>query len=283
MTCRLRSLTLGGTAAAVLLTGCAVGPVYHAPREAAVAPSAAVAAVSSAFTATPPPQLWWRSLNDPELTSLIDRALTGNVDVRQAVARLRQSRALFQDAALDRYPRVTASGAYSRSDAQEPGFGDNRVNLESAQLGFDAAWELDIFGRVRHSIASARATSEATAFDLADVRVSVIAEVARNYFILRGAQARRDVALRNVETQRQTLALTRQRVAIGAGDPVDVESARARLAATEATVPDFTAGEAQAAYRLAVLLGVRPGALDAELAASVGGARRRQRFPSAAA
>jgi multidrug efflux system outer membrane protein len=172
---------------------------------------------------------------------------------------------LFQDKALDRFPRVTSDAGYTRSDEQEPGFGDSRVNIKEADLGFDAAWEIDLFGRVRHGIDAAKAEADANRADLANVRVTVSAEVARNYLELRGAQARRAVAEENASTQRETLRLTQVRMQIGPGDPVDVESAKARLSATEATLPALRTSEEVAAHRLAVLVGQRPGALDAEL------------------
>jgi multidrug efflux system outer membrane protein len=246
--------------------GCAVGPHYRSPVEPPVATTAASAAVADSLTTTPPPTAWWRISHDPILDGLITRALGANLDVRQALARVRQSRALFNDARLDLFPRVTSDAAYSRSDEQTPGFTANRTTIEAADLDFDATWEIDLFGRVRHSVEAARAGEGASQEDLAAARVTVAAEVARNYFIMRGAQTRRVVALANAETQAETLRLTRVRVDVGQGDPVDVQSARARLEATRSTIPAFTTTEAQAQYRLAVLIGERPGALDGQLA-----------------
>ena len=256
--------TLLMAASAATLAACAVGPTYHAPNEPPVALSATHPNVVPASAEAG----WWKAFGDPELDSLIGRALAANLDVRIAVDRVREARALFRDSELDLLPRVTTEATYTRSKAQQPGVSTDRVNLKQADVGFDAAWEIDLFGRVRHEVAAARADAEAAQADLRDVQVTVAAEVARNYLELRGAQARRLVAEENARTQRDTLRLTDVRYEIGTGDPVDVESARARLNATEAAVPVLRAAEARAAHRLAVLVGARPGALDGELAAA---------------
>jgi multidrug efflux system outer membrane protein len=254
--------TLLMAASAATLAACAVGPSYRTPAPAPVA----LVQADPHVTATAALPDWWTSFGDPELDSLIGRAQAANLDVRVAVDRVREARALFTDARLDQLPRVTSDATYTRSKAQQPGITTDRVDLKQADVGFDAAWEIDLFGRVRHQVAAARADAEAAQADLRDVQVTVAAEVARNYLELRGAQARRAVAEENLKTQRDTLRLTDVRYQIGSGDPVDVESARARLNATEAAIPVLRTQEAQAAHRLAVLVGVRPGELDAELA-----------------
>ena len=251
----------------VTLSGCMVGPTYRASVEAPVALTSAAPNISLAGSTD---KAWWRIFGDPKLEGLITQALASNTDVRMAVARVGEARALFRDAQLDLAPRVGTQAAYSRSDEQVPGFSVGRTPIEQADLGFDATWEIDFFGRVRHQIQSAKAEAAAAQEDLGDVRITVAAEVARNYLLLRGAQAREAVAEENVQTERDTFRLTEVRQTIGSGDPVDLESAKARLSATEAQIPVLKAAQAQASYRLAVLVGLRPGALDAELAASNG-------------
>lgn len=251
-------------ASTLTLAACAVGPTYRAPTE---APVAIVDAPSSILSTEPSEPTWWRQFGDPELDALIEKALVANLDVKRAVARLDQARALFADSRLDRLPRVAADAGYERGREQQPGFTTSQVKIERADLGFDASWEVDLFGRVRHQVESAKGDRDAAREDLGDVQVSVVAEVARNYLELRGAQARRVVAEANAQTQRDTLRLTKVRNTIGYEDPVDVESAQARLSATEALIPPLVAQERRAAQRLAVLTGQRPGALDAELAA----------------
>ncbi|MDB5474880.1 MAG: efflux system, outer rane lipoprotein NodT family [Phenylobacterium sp.] len=264
----LRILAL--SASALVLAACAVGPHYHAPTPAPVALTTLDPRLTAAVQ--PPPAGWWRAFGDPELDSLVDRALASNLDVRIAVDRVKEARALFRDAELDYLPRVTTEAAYTRSKEQAPGFSAKRVDIKQADIGFDAAWEIDLFGRVRHQVESARADAQAARADLSFAQVTVAAEVARNYLELRGAQTRRAVAEENARTQRDTLRLTEVRYQIGPGDPVDVESARARLNATEAVIPALRTAEAQAAHRLAVLVGQRPGILDTELATPSAGA-----------
>ena len=248
---------------ALTAAACAVGPKYEPPMS---LPVAVINAAPEAVTAAEPEAAWWRTFEDPVLDGLIDRALAGNLDLRVALDRVREARAVFKDASLDRFPRVTTDASYSRSKEQVPGFGSGRPEIESADIGFDAAWEIDLFGRVRHGIEAAKADAGAAEADAGDARVTVAAEVARNYFELRGAQARRVVAEQNAESQRETLRLTQVRFEVGQGDPADRESAQARLSATEAEIPALKTAEARANYRLAVLLGVFPGVLDAELA-----------------
>ena len=257
---------LVAAASTLVVAACAVGPTYHAPSEAPVAVADAEPALA---TAEPGEPAWWRGFGDPELDALIDKALAGNLDVARAVARVAQARALFTDARLDRFPRVTSEATYQASREQLPGFSSGPVTIEQADIGFDAAWEIDLFGRVRHGIESAKADADAAGEDAASVRVTVVAEVARNYLELRGAQARRAVAEANLVSARETLRLTRVRREVGFQDPVDLESAQARVAATQALVPPLLAQEKRAARRLAVLAGQRPGVLDAELEASL--------------
>lgn len=178
-----------------------------------------------------------------------------------------EARALFKDARLDQLPRVTADGSYTKSDQQQPGSNGQRVESETYQAGFDAGWEIDLFGRVRRGVESARAEAGAAQADLRDAQVTIAAEVARNYLELRGAQARLAVANRNLDTQRETLRLTQVRYNAGAGSPIDVASAQARLNATEAAIPALITAEKRANYRLCVLVGKRPGELDATLTA----------------
>jgi multidrug efflux system outer membrane protein len=256
----LRILLVAG--ASMLAVACAVGPRYEAPN---TPPVAVINAAPETASAAEPEAAWWRAFEDPVLDDLVGKALAGNLDIRIALDRVREARALFSDAERDRLPRVTVGADYSRGRQQVPQLGGGRADLESADLGFDAGWELDLFGRVRHGIEAAGAEAGAADADANFARVTVAAEVARNYFELRGAQARRAVAEANAGTQRETLRLTQARFEVGAGDRVDVESATARLRATEAAIPDMVTAEAHAKYRLAVLLGQRPGAVDAQL------------------
>lgn len=247
-----------------MAAACAVGPNYKTP---ATPPAVFQNAAADTFTAANPEADWWKGFGDPVLDGLITQALDENLDIRIAVARVDEARALFRDARLDQLPRVTANGIYQTSDQQQPGSGGQRVESDTYQAGFDAGWEIDLFGRVRRGVEAARAESGAAQADLRDAQVTIAAEVARNYLELRGAQARLAVAERNLGTQRETVRLTRVRFDAGAGNPIDVASAQARLNATEAVIPALITAEKRANHRLAVLTGQRPGALDALLVA----------------
>jgi outer membrane protein, multidrug efflux system len=253
------ALAIAGTC---LLAACAVGPNYHAPP---VAPAIVQNAQSSAFVTQSPEALWWQEFGDAELDGLVQRALAANLDLRSAFDRVQAARAVFVERKLDYAPHVQVDGAYTHFDEQQPGFGPNRINAQSDSLGFDAAWEIDLFGHVRRSVEAARADLGAERANYQDAQVTVAAEVARNYFELRGAQKRLSVARENLSTEHQTLDLTQLLDETGRGSELDVQRSRARLKATEATIPPLEAAEKQAAYRLAVLLGERPGALDQEL------------------
>src|SRR5271169_2645664 len=248
--------------ATLLLASCAVGPNYRAPQ---VAPAVVQNAQSSSFVTQSPEALWWQEFGDPELDGLVQRALAANLDLRSAYDRVRAARAVFVERKLDYAPHVQLDAAYTHFDEQQPGFGPTRINAQSDSLGFDAAWEIDLFGHVRRSVEAARADLGAERANYQDTQVTVAAEVARNYFELRGAQKRLEVARENLSTEHQTLELTQLLDETGRGSELDVQRSRARLKATEATIPPLEAAEKQAGYRLAVLMGERPGALDQEL------------------
>jgi len=246
-----------------LASGCAVGPHYKSPQPAAVKYHAADPNLE---TQEPFDARWWKQFEDPVLDSLVDRALQSNNSIRIARARLAESRAIFDERKLDRYPTVPVEASYQYSKEQIPGFGDQRRTINTFTTGFDAFWEADLFGRVSHGIAAARAENQAFEADLHDAQVSVVSELARNYFELRGAQWRLAVAERSLKNQRETLRLTQLRRDAGVGEEQDVASAAARVAVIESTIPSFEYDVSRAEYRLAVLAGTRPGELNADLA-----------------
>jgi multidrug efflux system outer membrane protein len=260
-----RNTSLAIFLATLVLASCAVGPNYKAPP---VAPAVVQNAQSASFAAQSPEARWWQEFGDAELDELVRRALAANLDLRSAYDRVRAARAVFVERKFDYAPHVQLDANYSHFDEQQPGFGSGRINAQSDSLGFDAAWELDLFGHVRRSVEAARADWGAEQANYQDAQVTVAAEVARNYFELRGAQKRLSVARENLSTEHQTLELTQLLDETGRGSELDVQRSRARLKATEATIPPLEAAEKQAGYRLAVLLGERPGALDAELKAA---------------
>jgi multidrug efflux system outer membrane protein len=241
------------------LAGCTLRP-YHEPQ---IAPMAA--SLPPQATGEPYDARWWRLFEDPVLDTLESDALEANTDVRIAVARLDQARAVFSDVNLDRFPTATLDAAVDKRKEAIPGFTNQRTSISTYQAGFDAFWELDLFGRVASSVRAADATAGSFEASVDDARVSVAAEVARNYFELRGLQQRLAVAGRSLANQRDTLRLTQVRREGGIGEELDVASAAARVAAIEATLPPIRTAIAARQYRLAVLLGRRPGALDVDL------------------
>ena len=248
---------------AIAATGCAVRAPYAAPPVAPVAIKNADAALVSEQAFDP---RWWGQFEDPVLDDLVARALQANHDVRIAVARIDQARAILDDVRLDRFPTVTAGASVDKRSEVIPGFSDQPRTITQYRIGFDAFWELDVFGRIRNQIRSAEATTESFQALSDDVRVSVASEVARNYFELRGLQQRLAVAGRSLENQRETLRLTRVRRDAGIGEEQDVASAGARVAAIEASIPPIRSALAQREHRLAVLVAARPGELGADLA-----------------
>jgi multidrug efflux system outer membrane protein len=247
---------------ALLLAACAVGPNYSAPE---TAPAVLKNAQSPAFIAQTPEGAWWSEFEDAELDNLVRRALVANLDLRSSYDRVKAARAVFVERNFDYAPHVQSHAAYSHADEQVPGFGPGRINARSDSLGFDATWEIDLFGHVRRSVEAARADLGAERANYRDAQVTVAAEIARNYFELRGAQRRLAVARENLDSERHTLELTQLLDEAGRGSELDVQRSRARLKSTEATIPPLEATEKQAAYRLAVLIGKQPGALDQEL------------------
>ncbi|MGC1550094.1 MAG: efflux transporter outer membrane subunit [Rhodanobacter sp.] len=265
MTSLLRKTRLVSTAlfVALALAGCAsVGPNYKAPATPAPQLQGIDAARENAaqFQAQ-----WWKQFGDPTLDALIQRAAANNLDLRIAVAHLNESRALLSNAKSAQWPTIDAGVNYSRADEQQPGFTTQRSIVTSYQAGFDASWELDLFGGVRRSVEAAHADLGANEAAMQNAQVSLFAEVARNYFALRGTQQRQDIARRDIENQRASLKLIQARAEIGTGSEQDVASANARLAAVEAQLPLLDMQAHASEYRLAVLLGERPGELDIDV------------------
>lgn len=260
---RARTARTAVTALSVLLLGaCAVGPDYRKPP---------VVDTGSGWTQpTDDAQTrvdmstWWASLGDPTLDRLVGTALSDNLDLRQAQARISEARALRDRAAGGYAPTVNANGSVTRRQQSENGplpIG-SIPGLERDQtiydVGFDAGWEIDLFGGTRRAVESARASMQATQDDAIGVRISVAAEVARSYLNLRGAQ--RELAAReaSVATLQETLDLVHKRLEVGDAAQADVDAARARLAAASAGLPGIHARLRAAALGLGVLLGAPP-------------------------
>src|SRR5882757_9106843 len=254
------------TVAAAVLCSCAVGPNYQRPVT-PVEPQF-VNAGQPGFNGTDVVAGFWTVFNDPKLNQLVDDALKENKDLKRARANLTASRAARRLAGFDLFPTVTAAGGYTKtreSRNQLPAIISPDRTLDDADVGFDAFWELDFFGRVRRGVQAARAEEQASAASLRDVQVTVTAEVARNYFVLRGLQEQLAVALGNADNQNQTWKLTRVRLEAGRGTELDSARAEAQLKSTLATVPLLESSIATTIYRLSVLTGRVPDGLTSEL------------------
>jgi multidrug efflux system outer membrane protein len=248
---------------ATVVAACGMRRPYSAPK---VEP-ATLHKVDPALVSTQPfDARWWTQFEDPILDAVVSRALEANHDVRIAIARVEQARAFSDEVNRDRYPTVIAGGAVDRRDQIIPGFTDERRAVTTYRAGFDAFWEIDLFGRVRSQVFAAEANAQSFEATLDDARVRVVGEVARNYFELRGLQQQLAVAEQSLTNQRESLRLTTVRRDAGIGEEQDVASAAARVAATEATLPVLRVALAEREHRLAVLLARRPGALEVDLA-----------------
>ncbi len=250
---------------ALFLAGCAVGPDYKQPPL-----SAPPAFLNGPIAGTNGPALldWWRGFNDPLLDRYVAQASTNNYDLRRAQARLREARALWREARFDFAPTVRSAAGYDKTQLSRDAAGTKTRNSELFRAGFDATWELDIWGNVRRNVESARATVEAVAATRDDLLVAIQAEVAGNYFELRGTQAQLEVARRNAANQSQTLDLAVTLLNGGQGTQLDVARARSLLNETLASIPSLEAALQRAMYRIAVLCGLQPAALTPELLAA---------------
>jgi multidrug efflux system outer membrane protein len=253
-------------AAAASLSACAVGPDYQRPQT----PVPGAFSQQADAAAAEPVAEFWRGFDDAQLTRLVEGALAGNRDLRASLARLDQARAIARLSRKDLLPTITAGGGYTESRAsadQAPGTPRAQRDGELYDAGFDAFWELDLFGRVRRGAQASRAEAQGVAADLRALQVTVAAETARAYFELRGLQEQLRVARGNADNQAETLALTEARLDAGAGTEFDVARARGQLEFTRSRVPALEAAVLAAAHRLAVLNGREPAALLAELEA----------------
>jgi len=267
---------------AAVTAGCMVGPDYQRP--AIDVPEGWSEAPKESVPAQSEPSRWWAAFNDPELDSLIDRAIAANLGIAAAEARIRESRANRKIAAAPFWPSLTASGSYTRGVQSQNAFGSFGGSPTGSQPGaasgvgseptnqylanFDATWELDVFGGTRRSVEASQATLEASYFDRGDVLLTLLGDVARNYIEVRGFQRQLDVARTNLALQQDTLDLTRSRYQGGLASDLDVARAEAQVETTASQVPTLETSYKNTVHSLGVLLGEAPGALTDELAST---------------
>lgn len=271
------------------LDACKVGPNFKPPQPAVPEEYAGVKSADGGARpdpsmAAPPSSFWWQQFHDTELDRLEERAVAGNLDLQAAFLRIVEAREQVQSARAEGLPSLKASASYSREELglagiiksqhiNEGAAGSSSTaglisSLESPvnlyQLGFDATWELDLFGRVRRSVEVADAHSTAALESRNDLLVSLQAEVAQDYFQLRAAQMLRAIVAAQIGAQREVFDLTQNRQQHGLGGEADVESARAQLATLQSELPPYEQSIATARHALAVLTGQPPEAMDAE-------------------
>lgn len=243
--------------------GCqAVGPDYVAPEfegpEAFKAPQAGGLAVEAADL-----NEWWQRFEDPLLNSLITETLTGNLDLKAALVRIEEARALRGIVAADQVPTIDVSGSRVRTQQSREtvlgNFGPRRFGTYS--VGLEADWELDIWGRIRRSVEAADAEISASGEEARLVLVSLMAETASTYIEWRRVLEQLNIAGTNVELQSQTVQLTENQFKANLVSQLDVAQARSLLQSTRATIPSLRVAEWKARNRLAVLTGVAPGTL----------------------
>lgn len=253
--------------AALSLTACVtVGPDYSPP--ATETPAAWNCMDKTSRPATPDEDVgdisqWWHNLNDPLLTQLVEEALRGSPDLRSAQAKVREARARRGVASSRLFPEITAAGNYRHSrSSEDTGSGDTR---ELFSAGFDASWELDVFGGIRRGVEAAGADLAAAEANLRDTLVSLAAETARNYIDTRTQRLLLSIARDNLASQSETLRITEWRAQAGLVSSQDVEQARTSLEQTRALIPRLEINLAEAEHSLEILLGRTPGSLHSRL------------------
>jgi NodT family efflux transporter outer membrane factor (OMF) lipoprotein len=266
--------------ALTLATGCAVGPDYHPPQAPAPA-NWSEAQRGGATNRTVQIVEWWKTFNDPELNSLIDRAVATNHDLRIADGLLREARALRTGAFFDLGPTINGGAGYTdvRQSKNSVPFvlgGPMGSEISSNYIfaydlydaHFDASWEIDVFGSKRRELQEANALLASVVEDRHDVLVSVLAEVARNYIEVRNSQQRIAIACKNIAAQQDAADIARARFKVGLASQLEVKQAEAVLATTQSQIPDLETSLKHSVHRLGVLIGQEPGALTDELSST---------------
>jgi len=287
------------------LMSCTVGPNYRPPDPPAVPgwKDRAAQGILANQKSDPDPR-WWRSFNDPILTELIEKGIKNNLDVQQAVVRVLEARQSIATARAAGLPTLSGNASYQREqlgakgileskgayqdlntlanrlkpyDATVPALSTDIVNggtqalnqlaapVNLFQYGLDASWELDLFGRVRRSVESARAQAQAQSEALNDALVVLESEIVQSYVQLRGGQALKASQEENVKAAEENLALTQRQQQNGLTTELDVDQARTQLDDTRRQLPAYDGQVQQAMNALSVLVGAAPGAVDEQL------------------
>lgn len=275
---------------ASVIAACRVGPNFTQPHSpvpdqyAGIKSAAGDVSAPTSSTDSPPASFWWQQFHDPALDRLEERAAAGNLDLKAAFLRIVEAREQVQMAKAQGLPSLSASASYSREQLGLAGIIKSQHINEGAagssttaglissletpvnlyQLGFDASWELDLFGKVRRSVEVADARSTGAVESRNDLLVSLEAEVAQDYFKLRAGQMLRKIVADQIAGQREVFELTQNRQQHGLAGEADVESARAQLSTLQSNLPPFEQSIATSRHALAVLTGLTPEAMDAD-------------------
>jgi NodT family efflux transporter outer membrane factor (OMF) lipoprotein len=272
----------------IALAGCTVGPNFVRPipqTSAHWSPTAGkprpIDNMRESTTSEETANLrrWWADFNDPTLSSLIERSMASNLDVRAAVLRIEEARAQRGVTAASFWPSLSTNASYTRTRTSETtttgalfnsiGTGTGGSSIPNPtnqyQLGADVSWEVDLFGRVRRSVEVADATIDASVEDQHAALVSLQGDVAQGYIELRGAQLRKATAEQSIATTSELLELAQKRRAVGLTSDIDVVEATAQLTATRAQWSVIDLAITQAINQLSRLLGQEPESLRAEL------------------
>jgi outer membrane protein, multidrug efflux system len=260
-----------------LLFGCTVGPKYEAPE--IESPCEWHSQPAKGMNDDEPDCfLWWESLNDPILNSLMERASQQNLDLYQAVSRVMEARIEKKGGQAARYPHIDASAAYAHARYNQKVLDDilgirncrnsDKHHVNVYEVGFDAEWEIDLFGMNAHEAKALDAQLQASEESLRDVWITLSAEIARNYIELRGLQQRLIVLEKNIEAQKDSIHLTDSLLQIGMGSSIDQWQGQEQLSTLESQKPQLGFEIEKSIHRLSILLGYAPGALFAELSPS---------------
>ena len=251
------------TLAAALLTACAVGPDYEGPDM--EMPDSWQEPQDDLANTPANLDRYWENFGDDTLNKLVQQAFQRNLDVRRAWSRIRATRASKGVAKSELGPQISVDPAYTRQFIGEEAFGfgfEREFDIFSASL--NASWELDLFGRIRRSIESAHAEVGVSVEDMNGVVVTLVTDITSNYVLWRSFERRIEIAAKNLQTQQETLELTKARAAGGLVPDLDVARAESNVATTAASIPLLKQGRTESLNRLSTLLGGEPGLIDGQ-------------------
>lgn len=252
----------------ILLSGCTVGPDYRSPVLKTDKPWHPNQNVQKAISNTPIQTTWWESFNDPLLTSYLHEAAAHNLSIQIAESNIRQARAMKQIALSAFYPQVDGTATVISEQISKgtlEGFFSNLPFVDLVDrnqviynLGFDAQWELDLFGKNKRSVQSRQASLEKTIETRRKLLLSTFAEIARSYVELRGAQQHMNIVLNTIQLERNRVSLIRDQFKAGVNNQVDIARSESQLEQAESNLPHYLAQIRANAYQIAVMLGKEP-------------------------